>query len=1562
MATYSSKVKPFSFVNPGLIKTPRFAMATAIKKSVGKDNKTDVSSPPPSQTTVVVAKRSLLGLNRLGGSIYSLGLVQQQIRDTIVSEFAIGESKKKFFKRKEQYLRDQASEKATESQQPKIVEEEEVKEKGKKELSWLEKLFEPFKGIIEFALRAFISQALLRWIADPKNGERLGKIVDGLTKYFGFVFGVVQWSVDQFLTGVSSVFGDGSKTGLARFAEVLGGLGQIILGIAGLKAAMYLLNPFALVGDVLGLVGNLFNKKPPAATPGAPPTPGPGGAPTPAAKPRAAVQKIAAEYGDDAAKYYDDLISRGKNPVQALTAVRSRFKKLPVKPKGPLGQFGDLMETWKKKAAGGLDNLKSGVMKGWDNVKMLGGSLTKGIRQKLAASKKWFEKGVSEKLSKIAKSAYDLLEKKGIISTAKKVGQKAKNAITKIPGYDKVMKKVAQEGGEKMLGKIGGKAIPIIGGLVNLYFAYDRLRNGDKSGAALEALSAILDLSGLFGFAPGPMISLGLDAYLFGRDFFPDVVKKENEFLDKIIGGVMSPLKSIQDSLPKVPFLNDGGIITKPTIAVLGERQPEALIPLQQVNNSADGIAQTLVSAIEGSLRSMGASGELARQVLSGDLQNVKTAFNIKSVSAATPGETLGKSVVKVKDKKSDNDVDAVVAQLIGTDKPNTTGTARMDNMRAALANIVVALSDAANKKVKGGGGNKGSSGSSGSNNSGGENDDTDMSDLPVIKPGPMHSKGAQFAKQLMSKLGIKDYQAAGIVGNLIQESALVPDRIQNHPPSKGGTLKLDGKTGYSYPQWTEPSRQKNFAKYMEKKGFDWKTKNATHQMAFGFLVEEFKTYQSHVFDNTKNAAAASNWVLKNYEKPADQGPEEQRERAADSNAVLAKMAGGGSVMAWNRKNAPPGESFDIIEAKDPPEGGWKKFAAGGKFKNGKLPDSELESIGNGHKLHKSVAKQFRAMMEAAKGDGHALGSGFRINSSYRSYERQAQLYKELGPGTAARAGTSNHGFGLAVDLWFTNGAFKWLKKNGPKFGFDQIPHFRTNNPDGHEAWHWENVSGKGSIDGGTPTDNTGTGGDGKGGDKTDEDSQEAPEKSKEEQISDFMNQIAGAITQLNTPAAAPEAPAAAPAPAPAPAAEPGKMLGGLLKFAMGGPKLPSAAYRSRETPRAVESGLTDAKKTKNKKKFAAGGSHRVIPNTPESSWSAGIPLTYVRANGHSAEVAVPLAKRFQGFLNDLKGTGYKIDQLGGFRKDGPPYGNVDGKGPQYSHPYGAAIDINWNRNPAFKKAPNDFPSNIKEIAKKHGLGWGNAFDDAMHFSAMKREYGAGVNGQEISRKSLMGSKDGDNFDPADASGGPDGSATPKSDGDAEAPEKSKEEQLKDLFDKLASDIVQLNTGEKPDAAPAAETTGTPAKPAPGSGKPAPPAGSTPAPPTGNPPGALVPGQRPDKSLTREQFAVAQKARSEAKAAGLTGKAYDVYVANAVMGIPQQHASKLSPAQPAPAASSSGASLSTASANNAAAEEAETTKGSTVPIPVPINRGGQSQIRTAPPQVVRARIPITYGF
>jgi hypothetical protein len=67
-----------------------------------------------------------------------------------------------------------------------------------------------------------------------------------------------------------------------------------------------------------------------------------------------------------------------------------------------------------------------------------------------------------------------------------------------------------------------------------------------------------------------------------------------------------------------------------------------------------------------------------------------------------------------------------------------------------------------------------------------------------------------------------------------------------------------------------------------------------------------------------------------------------------------------------------------------------------------------------------------------------------------------------------------------------------------------------------------------------------------------------------------------------------------------------------------------------------------------------------------------------------------------------------------------------------------------------------------------------------------------------------------------------------------------------------------------------------------------------------NPPGALVAGQRPDKSLTSEQFKAATQAREEAKVQGLSGKELEIYVANAAMNAKSSDVNISSPAQVQP--------------------------------------------------------------
>lgn len=117
---------------------------------------------------------------------------------------------------------------------------------------------------------------------------------------------------------------------------------------------------------------------------------------------------------------------------------------------------------------------------------------------------------------------------------------------------------------------------------------------------------------------------------------------------------------------------------------------------------------------------------------------------------------------------------------------------------------------------------------------------------------------------------------------------------------------------------------------------------------------------------------------------------------------------------------------------------------------NGLLNASYLKSIGGNHKLNSEAAVAYLKMVAAAK----AAGVEWGITDSYRTLESQKDLAKRKGlyskGGLAAQPGTSNHGWGSALDLNFKVGkgnALEWLKKNAATYGFTNIP---------REPWHWE--------------------------------------------------------------------------------------------------------------------------------------------------------------------------------------------------------------------------------------------------------------------------------------------------------------------------------------------------------------------------------------------------------------------------------------------------------------------------------------------------------------------------
>jgi len=140
------------------------------------------------------------------------------------------------------------------------------------------------------------------------------------------------------------------------------------------------------------------------------------------------------------------------------------------------------------------------------------------------------------------------------------------------------------------------------------------------------------------------------------------------------------------------------------------------------------------------------------------------------------------------------------------------------------------------------------------------------------------------------------------------------------------------------------------------------------------------------------------------------------------------------------------------------PTGPW------GGYADGFIPSSQLCDIIGGGRLRPDAAAAFDAMSRAY---AQAFGSNLCVSASYRSYAEQVTVFRER-PSLAAVPGTSNHGWGLAVDLGCgvqssRSAQYRWMIANAGRFGWVH-PAWAFHDP--FEPWHWEfgHLSGTGGT------------------------------------------------------------------------------------------------------------------------------------------------------------------------------------------------------------------------------------------------------------------------------------------------------------------------------------------------------------------------------------------------------------------------------------------------------------------------------------------------------------------
>ena len=156
----------------------------------------------------------------------------------------------------------------------------------------------------------------------------------------------------------------------------------------------------------------------------------------------------------------------------------------------------------------------------------------------------------------------------------------------------------------------------------------------------------------------------------------------------------------------------------------------------------------------------------------------------------------------------------------------------------------------------------------------------------------------------LMSKFN-NPYGVAGLMGNLYAESGFRPENLQNSYEKSlkltdiEYTTKVDNgaytnfvkdKAGYGLAQWTYWSRKQNLLNFAKSK----KKSIGDLEMQLDFLYQELQGYKSvfSTIQNAKTILEASNAVLLQFERPADQSVSVQNKRAEFGKNTYNKFAG----------------------------------------------------------------------------------------------------------------------------------------------------------------------------------------------------------------------------------------------------------------------------------------------------------------------------------------------------------------------------------------------------------------------------------------------------------------------------------------------------------------------------------------------------------------------------------------------------------------------------------------------------------------------------------------------
>lgn len=588
-----------------------------------------------------------------------------------------------------------------------------------------------------------------------------------------------------------------------------------------------------------------------------------------------------------------------------------------------------------------------------------------------------FRKGIGQSIQRVILKVFGKGGLKAVQAIATKLGFKTATALVK-------------QGAIKTASLIG-KRVPLIGPFIGLGINLAMGTPLDVSlvrfagAAAGEWIGkALFGILGAFlgSVIPGAGTALGGATGLAVGGIIGNLV---GEWLSDLAYGW---LKSLFGGKKKEePALAIGGIVTKPTRALIGEVEPEAVIPLGQIYNGTmmsaplGIVASSMIGGVNALITSMGPVGLMIKPFASQLLSPFAREFGVKNYAFSSDLAKKSGNVMISPGGQEDQKQTEELNNIVGTGLPLNIISKKQEDtqdrynsgfsIREILGDI---LNNVINLDF-----NTGSPGGPGG--PGGAPDGT------VDTSGSFNgSANAEKSFNYLKSKGLTAEQAAGLVGNFMQEAGVnIDPTITNSIGHKG------------IAQWDPRDRWPKLVRFARGKNLNPETLEAQLQFVWYELETGDGGLSLSRLKGAKTVKEAAHLFVTQYER-SKEGPGHRgyENRIVYGNQVFSKyskMQTGGVVSTQGVSDTGPGYTIQ----------------------------NAIDQQGRPVVFSQPATSAFAKMMKDS--------GGIVKPSDVASSKRSPAKNRSVGGAT-----NSKHMFGIAMDIHGSSN--QWIRKNGAKYGW----------------------------------------------------------------------------------------------------------------------------------------------------------------------------------------------------------------------------------------------------------------------------------------------------------------------------------------------------------------------------------------------------------------------------------------------------------------------------------------------------------------------------------------------